>query len=208
MPPVAAHKYAKVATARVGGDDAAEVAARVSGGHEHFCHADPPPAARKGIKIPTADGPRRDREEALTPEKLAALPRQLAESGLPDKFLANPLLVLLADQGRTAAFVAGLPALTTLNARWRACLRPLLCRVANCSRDFIQESRPIKYRGLNVHGRRLHRTLSFYKVSVHGAHGYSGSVCNSQRWAWCNSRGDKGRLPKTCTRMPSRQRCT
>lgn len=97
VPPVAAHKYAKVATARVGGDDAAEVAARVSGGHEHFCHADPPPAARKRVRIPTADDLRRDREEVLTPEKLAALPRQLAESGLPDKFLANPPLVLLAE---------------------------------------------------------------------------------------------------------------
>ena len=38
---------------------------------------------------------RRAREEVLTPEMRERLPRRLAKSGLPEKYLANPPDILL-----------------------------------------------------------------------------------------------------------------
>ena len=91
--PVRPHSYARVASRRVGREEAAAIKAKIGKG-EHFCYEEAQFSGR--VRIPTAEDLKREKEAVLPPERRAMLPRQLARSKLPDKFLANPPAILLA----------------------------------------------------------------------------------------------------------------
>ena len=93
MRPVAPYPY-RVATRKIGRREAGAIRARIGKG-EHFCHEETQFNGR--VAIPTAEDLKRERESVLPPEKRAMLPHDLANIGLPDKFLANAPPVLLAE---------------------------------------------------------------------------------------------------------------
>ena len=92
VPPVAVFDYARVSTRRLSPSEARAIKAKIGKG-EHFWYEETEPPGR--IRLPTADEVRRAREEVLTPEMRGRLPRRLAKSGLPEKYLANPPDILL-----------------------------------------------------------------------------------------------------------------
>ena len=92
VPPVAVFDYARVGTRRLSPSEARAIKAKIGKG-EHFWYEETEPPGR--IRLPTADEVRRAREEVLTPEMRERLPRRLAKSGLPEKYLANPPDILL-----------------------------------------------------------------------------------------------------------------
>ena len=94
MRPVAPYPYTRVATRKIGRREAGAIRARIGRG-EHFCYEETQFNGR--VAIPTAEDLKGERESVLPPEKRAMLPHDLANSGLPDKFLASAPPVLLAE---------------------------------------------------------------------------------------------------------------
>ena len=92
VPPVAVFDYARVGTRRLSPSEARAIKAKIGKG-EHFWYEETEPPGR--IRLPTAEEVKRMREEVLTPEMLERLPRRLAKSGLPEKYLADPPDILL-----------------------------------------------------------------------------------------------------------------
>lgn len=92
VPPVAVFNYARVATRRLSPREARAIKSKIGDG-EHFWYEKTEPPGR--IKLPTADDVKRIREKVLTPEMRKKLPLRLANSGLPEKYLANPPDLLL-----------------------------------------------------------------------------------------------------------------
>ena len=92
VPPVAVFDYARVGTRRLSPSEARAIKAKIGKG-EHFWYEETEPPGR--IRLPTAEEVRKNREEVLTPEMRERLPRRLAKSGLPEKYLADPPDLLL-----------------------------------------------------------------------------------------------------------------
>lgn len=94
MRPVKSHDFTRVTTRRVDKKEARKILAK-TGENEYFCYEET--EFNKRVRIPTADDLRRERESILPPERRAELPEDLANSDLPDKFLANVPLILLRE---------------------------------------------------------------------------------------------------------------
>ena len=92
VPPVAIFDYARVATRRLSPREARSIESKLGEG-EHFFYEKTEPPGR--IRLPTADEVRTKKRDILTPEILDKIPRRLANSDLPTKYLANlPKLLL------------------------------------------------------------------------------------------------------------------
>ena len=91
VPPVAVFDYARVGTRQLSPSEARAIKAEIGKG-EHFWYEETEPPGR--IRLPTADEVRRKRA-VLTPEMLERPPRRQAKSGPPEKYLTNPLDLLL-----------------------------------------------------------------------------------------------------------------
>ena len=92
VPAVAVYDYARVGTRRLSPREARAIESKLVEG-EYFWYKKTEPPSR--IRLPTAGEVRRKKKSVLTPKMRSKLPRRLANSGLPDKYLANPPELLL-----------------------------------------------------------------------------------------------------------------
>ena len=92
--PVTPYAYTRVTTRRLDKKEARAIQAKI-GEKEYFCYEET--EFNKRVRIPTADDLRKERESVLPLEEWLALPDDLANSDLPDKFLANVPAILLRE---------------------------------------------------------------------------------------------------------------
>ena len=92
VPPVSIFEYARVGTRRLSPQEARAIKSKIGKG-EHFYYKGTEPPGR--IRLQTPDGARPKGGEDLTPEMRDRIPRRLANSNLPYKYLANPPKILL-----------------------------------------------------------------------------------------------------------------
>lgn len=92
VPPVGVAAYARVGTRRLSPSEARAIESKI-GEDEHFCYRETEPPGR--IRLPGACELEARKGKVLTPEMRAKLPPRLANSGLPEAYLADPPELLL-----------------------------------------------------------------------------------------------------------------
>lgn len=101
--PVPLYKYARVDAPRISPRKARAIEKKLKDG-EYFVYApDATPVTKGRVKLPTADELKKE-TEILSPEERKKIPPILANSGIPDKFLANlPDALLYESPGKARA---------------------------------------------------------------------------------------------------------